>query len=172
MQNSQEKMTMAKPKPIPEGFHSVTPHIVVKDGAHAIDFYKKAFGAEEIMCMPGPGGKGIMHAEIKIGDSVIMLGEECPGMEYVKPPSALKGTTSTLTIYTPDADKAFQKAVAAGAKVTMPLENMFWGDRYGTVRDPSGHEWAIVTHIEDVTPEECAQRAEKLFSQGGPCGEK
>jgi len=159
---------MGKVQPIPDGFHSVTPHLVVNDGKKAIDFYKKAFGAEEVMCMPGPGGQGVMHAEVKIGNSIVMLCGEFPGMDHTKAPSTLKGTTASFNIYVENADKAFEKAVTAGATVTMPLMDMFWGDRYGKVRDPFGHEWGIMTHIEDVSPEECGKRAEEFF-KSQPC---
>ncbi len=159
---------MGDVKAIPDGFHTVTPHLVVSDAAKAIEFYGRAFGAEEICRMEGPGGQGIMHAEIKIGDSIIMLCDEFPGMEHLKAPSSLKGTTSTLNIYTEDVDKAHAKAVAAGASVSMPPADMFWGDRYGKVTDPFGHEWSLATHKEDLSPEEIGKRAEAFFAQGPP----
>jgi uncharacterized glyoxalase superfamily protein PhnB len=153
---------------IPEGFHAVTPHVVIRDAAKAIDFYKRAFGAEEICRMPGPEGK-IMHAEIRIGDSVLMIGEEFPGM--CLGPQTLGGTPVTLHLYVKDADAAFNKAVAAGCKVTMPLADMFWGDRYGKLTDPFGHAWSIATHKQDVTPEECAKLgAEAMAKMGKQCG--
>src|SRR5262245_4877274 len=135
---------MGKPvSHIAEGFHTVTPSLVIKGAAKAIELYKKAFGAEEIMRMPGPTGQ-IMHAEIRIGDSVIMLGDEWPDMGYKAPiPNHITGG---LHIYVPDVDKAFDRAIAAGCTVAMPVSNMFWGDRYGKVADPFGHVWGLATH--------------------------
>ncbi|MBI2805128.1 MAG: VOC family protein [Planctomycetes bacterium] len=150
--------------PIPPGFHSITPHLVVRGAAKAIAFYKKAFGAEEIMSMPGPDGKSVAHAEIKIGDAIIMLGDEWPNMR-VASPEKFNGTTCSLMIYVKDCDAAFKQAVDAGATVAMPLMNMFWGDRFGKVTDPFGHEWAIATHIEDVSPEECARRGVEAMKE-------
>ncbi|MGB7158258.1 MAG: VOC family protein [Tepidisphaeraceae bacterium] len=149
---------MAKAKPIPDGYHAITPYIRVRGAADAIEFYKKAFGAEELCRMPGPGGT-IMHAEIRIGDSIIMLGEEskewnCPS------PLSIGGTGAGLHLYVTDADAAFARATGAGAKVKMPLANMFWGDRYGAVTDPFGHEWSIGTHLEDLTTDEIARRGQ------------
>ncbi|MEW6249138.1 MAG: VOC family protein [Planctomycetota bacterium] len=142
--------------PIPPGFHTITPSIIVRDGNAAIALYKKAFGAEEVMCLRSPAG-GVMHAELKIGDSVFMLGDECPDMGMKSPlPDHHSGG---LHIYVPDADRAFQRAVEAGCKVVMPPTDMFWGDRYAKVRDPFGHQWGLATHIEDVSPEECERRA-------------
>jgi uncharacterized glyoxalase superfamily protein PhnB len=141
-----------KAKPVPDGFRTLTPHIIVKEGAKAIDFYKKAFGAQEVARMAGPGGK-IMHAELKIGDSIMMLADEFLEMG-AKSAATLSGSPVTLHLYVPNVDAVFQKAVAAGAKVTMPVTDMFWGDRYGKVTDPFGHEWSIATHMQDLTPEE------------------
>ncbi len=155
---------------VPEGFRSVTPHMTLKDAAVAIEFYKKAFGAEELLRMLGPGGQGVMHAEIKIGDSVIMLADEFPGCGAMAPTS-LNGTTMAILLYVEDVDKAFNRAVEAGATSAMPVADMFWGDRYGVVTDPFGHRWSIATHIEDVSPEQCAERAEKFFADmAGSCG--
>jgi uncharacterized glyoxalase superfamily protein PhnB len=154
-------------KAIPEGLHAVTPHLVVKGGADAIAFYKKAFGAQELHRMPGPDGK-LMHAAIKIGDSQIFLADEHPQMGH-KSPLGLGGSPVSLHVYVDDVDTVFQKAVAAGAKVRMPVMDMFWGDRYGQVTDPFGHEWSIATHIEDVPPEEMPKRAQAAFSQPGQC---
>lgn len=158
---------MGKPvSHISEGFHTVTPSIVVKGAAKAIDFYKTAFGAEEIMRMDGPHGT-IMHAEIKIGDSMIMLGDEWPDLGYKAP---LPGhTSSSLHVYVPEVDKAFKRATDAGCTIAMPIADMFWGDRYGKVADPFGHVWGLATHVEDVTPEECAKRA-AAWKPGG-CGQ-
>ena len=157
--------------PIPEGWHTLTPHMVVKDTDEAIEFYRKAFGAEEIMRMPGPGGQGVMHAEIKIGDSMIMLCDEFPQMDNWRAPESLKGTTVTLSLYLEDVDKAFQRAVDAGATVSMPVMDTFWGDRYGKVTDPFGHEWGLATHKLDLTPEEIAKGAEQFFKAMGSCGQ-
>jgi uncharacterized glyoxalase superfamily protein PhnB len=150
-------------KPIPDGYHTVTPHLVLRDAAKAIDFYKKAFGAEELFRMPGPDGK-IMHAEIKIGDSIVYLCDELPRMKGWVSPAQLKGTTVCLHIYTEDVDAAFDKAVAAGATVTMPIMDAFWGDRYGKLSDPFGHEWSIATHKHDYTPEQIAKNAQEFFA--------
>lgn len=162
---------MAKPgKPIPDGCHTVTPHMVIRGAAAAIEFYKKAFGAEEIMSMPGPGGS-VMHAEIRIGDSRIMLCDEFPQMEHCTSPARLNGTTVSLAIYSEDCDKAWKRAVDAGAKPTMAPMDMFWGDRYSKVTDPFGHDWEISTHKLDMTPEEIGQAAQAFFANmGGECG--
>jgi PhnB protein len=147
---------MAKPgKAIPDGYHSVTPYLTVRNASEAIDWYKRAFGAEEVMRMPGPDGKSVMHAEIKVGNSILMLGDEWPTGEQ-KAPKTLGGTSVGMMIYLPDVDAAFQKAVAAGAKVEMPATDMFWGDRYAKVSDPYGHHWALATHKLDMSPEEIA----------------
>ena len=151
-------------KPIPEGFRTVTPHICVKGASDAIAFYKKALGAEEISRMMSPDGKGVMHAEIKIGDSIIMLGDEYPGMK-IRSPLSLGGSGSSLHIYVNDADSLFQRAVGAGATVTMPMTDMFWGDRYGKVTDPFGHEWGIATHKRDVSKEEMNKAAQEWFTK-------
>ena len=159
-----------KVNPIPPGFRTVTPHIVVKDGNAAIAFYKKAFGAEENCCMPGPDGKGVMHAEIKIGDSIVMLAQEWPMPGCPQSPETLKGTSTCIHLYVDNADAAFDKAVKAGATPTMPPMNAFWGDRYGKVTDPFGHQWSIAQHVEDVSPEEMPKRMQEAFSQAGGCG--
>lgn len=155
-------------KAIPEGFHTVTPHLVLNDAGAAIEFYKKAFGAEEICRMPGPGGQGVMHAEIRIGNSHIMLADEWPGM-ILKSPRTLGATTFTIHLYVENVDQAFEQAVAAGATAEMPPSDMFWGDRYGKLSDPFGHTWGIATHIKDMTPEEIGKAAEAFFSQAQPC---
>ena len=151
-------------KAIPEGSHSVTPYLAVKDAAQAIEFYKRAFGAEEVERMAGPGGKGIMHAEIRIGDSRVMLSDEFPGAGCTSPQS-LGGTTCHLFVYVPDVDSAYQQAVSAGATSTMPVSDMFWGDRYGKLTDPFGHQWGLATHKEDVSPQEMKKHAEAFFAQ-------
>ncbi len=150
-------------KPVPDGYHTITPYLVLRDGAAAIDFYKRAFGAEEYNRMPGPGGKGVMHAELRIGDSIVMLSDEFPGMS--KSPQSLGGTPVGLYVYVRDVDAVWQRAVSAGAKVAVPLADMFWGDRYGKLVDPFGHEWSLATHVKDLTPDEMRKAAEKAFAQ-------
>lgn len=154
---------MSQVKAIPDGYHTVTPHLVVRDAAAAIEFYKKAFNAEEVLRMPGSGGQGVMHAEIRIGNSMIMMCDEMPQMERFVSPAKLNGTTVAICLYVPDCDKAFAQALSAGAKESMPLADMFWGDRYGTVTDPFGHEWEIATHKKDLTPEEIGKAGEEFF---------
>jgi len=151
-------------KPIPDGHHTVTPYLVVRGAAKTIDFIKNAFGAElAFEPMKRPDGL-IMHAELKIGDSIVFLADEFPDMGS-RAPESLGGTTGTLHVYVKDVDAAFARAVAAGAQVRMPLADMFWGDRYAKVADPFGHEWGLGTHKEDLTPKEIAKRAEAFFSQ-------
>src|SRR5262245_61019937 len=154
---------MAKVKPIPDGFHTVTPYLTVKDAAKAIDFYKRAFGAEEIDRHPAPGGKKIMHATIKIGDSMVMLADEFPEYGSFAPKDASQ-SCGGLHLYVQDADKVFNQAVKAGAKVEMPIADMFWGDRYGKLADPFGLKWSVGTHIKDVTPAEMEQAAKQAFA--------
>jgi PhnB protein len=139
-------------KPIPEGYHSVTPSLVVKDASRAIDWYSKALGAQELYRMPGPDGR-LMHAEIRIGDSIIMMTDEMPEMGG-KGPQTLGGTPVSLMIYCEDCDALFNRAVSAGASVRMPLEDSFWGDRWGMVTDPFGHIWAIATRKKNLSVEE------------------
>lgn len=149
-------------RPIPEGYHSISPAITCKNAARAIDFYQQAFGATEIMRMPGPGGI-IMHAELRIGDSVIFLSDEIPGLASGPAPGVTP--SSYLFLYTQDADATFSRAVAAGATVTMPLADMFWGDRYGKLTDPFGHSWGVATHVEDIAPEEMTRRSAEWTAQ-------
>ncbi len=146
--------------PIPPDFHTLTPHLSVVGAAQYIDFLKKAFDATELRRSPGPGGK-LMHATVKIGDSVLMLADHFP--EFGSPPIAQGYWPVVLSLYVPDADAAFEKAVAAGCEVTFPLADQFWGDRYGQVKDPFGFTWAIATHKEELTPEEMRARAPKAF---------
>jgi len=156
---------MAKAKtPIPPGFHTLTPHLAVNGAAKYMDFLKKAFDAAEVTRMPGPGGK-LMHASARIGDSMLMFADHFP--EFGSPPIAEGHWPIVLNLYVQDADASFQKAVAAGCTVTMPLADQFWGDRYGHVKDPFGFTWAIATHVEDLTAEEMQQRQAKTFSGGG-----
>lgn len=150
---------MAHVNPIPDGMQTITPHIVCKDAKAAIAFYKKAFNAVELMQLDAPDGK-LMHGCIQIGDSKIMLAEEFPDWGSVGP-NTLKGTPVTLSMYVENADKAFDQAVNAGATVKMPLADMFWGDRYGIVVDPFGHNWSIAMHIRDVSMEELKANAGK-----------
>lgn len=151
--------------PIPEGYHSVTPYLILKNAAAAIEFYKKAFGAVELFRVEGPGGK-IGHAEIKIGDSPVMLADEYPDMGY-KGPESLGGTAVSLMVYVDDVDKIYPQAIAAGGKELRPLQNQFYGDRSGTLTDPFGHVWTISTHVEDVSEEEMAKRAEAAMKEAG-----
>jgi len=152
-------------KAIPEGYHSITPHMTVRDAARAIDFYKQAFGAVEKGVMKGPGGK-VMHAELRIGDSIFMLADEFPEFNSLSPQST-GGAGMGLHIYTEDVDSAFGRAVKAGATVEMPVSDMFWGDRYGKLADPFGHKWSIGTHKQDVTMAEM-EEAQKEFMKNMP----
>jgi PhnB protein len=147
-------------KPIPDGYHSVTPYLIVKGAAEALDFYRKAFGAEERMRLPMPDGR-LGHAEIQIGGSVIMLADEFPEMG-AKGPNSLGGTPVGICLYVTDSDAVYKRAVAAGAKVQRPIQDQFYGDRSGTVIDPFGHKWTITTHREDVSPEEMARRMKAM----------
>jgi PhnB protein len=140
-------------RPIPEGYHSVTPYLIFKGAAAAIDFYKKAFGATELFRIPDDRGKLVGHAELKIGDSHIMLADEYPEMGYLSP-QTLGGTPVSILLYVEDVDTTLPRAVAAGAKVVQPIKDQFYGDRSGTLHDPFGHVWTIATHIKDVSPEE------------------
>jgi PhnB protein len=154
----------AKVRPIPEGHHTVTPYLVLDNSSEAIAFYKKAFGAVELGRMAGPGGRGVMHAEIKIGDSILYLSDECPGMGNRAPRNA--GTTTVgIHLYVEDVDAAYTRAVAAGATAQMPPCDMFWGDRFCKLSDPFGHSWSLATHREDVSPEECARRGAAFMAQ-------
>src|SRR4051812_5400661 len=156
-----------KAKPVPAGYHTITPYISVKGAAQALDFYKQAFGAEEIMRMPMPGGR-IGHAEIRIGDSHVMLADEFPDMPdaVTKSPQTLGGSTFGLHLYMDDVDAKFKKAIDAGAKVKRPVADQFYGDRSGTLEDPFGHVWTIATHVEDVSPEEMKKRMSALGHGG------
>ncbi len=148
---------------IPKGYHSITPYLIVKDAAKAIAFYKKVFAAKEVMRMEHSGGK-VAHAELKIGDSKIMLADECPQMG-AHSPQAYGGSAVSILLYIKDVDGIVKKAIAAGAKLNKPIENMFYGDRSGGVEDPFGHKWYISTHIEDVSPAMMKKRAAQLFSK-------
>ena len=141
-------------KPVEDGMHTITPHLVCAGAADAIAFYARAFGAEEVMRLPGPGGK-LAHAAVRIGDSMLMLMDEFPDWD-ARGPAALGGTPVTIHLSLPDVDSAFERAVEAGAIARMAPADMFWGDRYGVVEDPFGHRWSMATHIRDVSPEEMA----------------
>ncbi len=148
---------------IPKGFHSVTPSLVVRGAAQAIDFYKKALGAQELMRMAGPDGK-IGHAELKIGDSIIFVTDESPQMG-TKSPQTLGGNAGSLYLYVEDVDNAFRRAVDAGGKTTMPVSDMFWGDRFGSFVDPFGHSWGLSTHTQDLSEPEIEKRAADFYAQ-------
>jgi PhnB protein len=148
---------MSRVDPVPQGFRTVTPHLFVRNAADAIEFYREAFGAQEISRMPGARGR-LIHAEILVGDSRIMLADE-EAKNDASGPETLGGTPVTIHLYVPDADELFDKAVGAGAKVLLPLEDRFWGDRYGQIEDPFGHRWAIASRREDLTVEEILGRA-------------
>jgi len=150
-------------KPIPDGFHTATPYLTVKGAAAAIEFYKRAFGARERFQMPGPDGK-IMHAEITIGNSHIMLADECASSGS-QAPQTLNGTATGIFLYVEDVDTTFKQAIKAGAKETMPVQDMFWGDRFGKLTDPFGHKWMLATHIEDVTHAEMEKRMGALVTK-------
>jgi PhnB protein len=144
-------------------YHTVTPNMIVRDAARAIDFYKKAFGATETVRMPGPGGR-IMHAEMRIGDSVVMLADEMPEM-HAKSPQAFGGSPVSFYVYVDDVDTAWKRAVEAGAKPQMPLSDMFWGDRTGSLEDPFGHRWSLAQHMRDLTPEQIKQGQEAFLAE-------
>jgi len=150
-------------KPIPEGLHSVTPYLTVRNGAKALEFYKRAFGAKELHRMPSPDGR-LMHAAIQIGDSQIFLSDEFSEMPTSRSPETLNGSPVTILIYVPDVDSVFSSATQAGGTALEKPTDMFWGDRWSTVRDPFGHMWAIATHVEDVTPEEMEKRSAQFMS--------
>ena len=150
-------------KPIPEGYHSLQIYLAVEDAAKAIDFYKEAFGAEETIRMPGRDGK-IAHAELQIGDSKLMLSDPFP-QSNVRPPTERGGPTASVFMYVDDADATFDQATAAGAEVERALEDMFWGDRFGSLSDPFGHVWSIATHKEDLSEEEMAERSKAAMAE-------
>jgi PhnB protein len=158
---------MAKPaKGIPKQFHTITPGLIVQGADKAIDFYKKAFGAEEMVRMKGPDGRSIMHAELRIGDSVFFVSDESPEMG-ARSPQSIGGSPCSLHLYVANVDAAFKRAVDAGAQVRMPVTDVFWGDRYGKVEDPFGHSWGIATPKEELTEDEVRQRAQEFFAQMG-----
>jgi PhnB protein len=159
---SREETAMARRvKPVPDGYHTVTPYLVCHDAKRALDFYTRAFGAEETLRMPAPDGT-LMHAEMRIGDSSIMLADEHPQMGF-RSPRAYGGTPVRIMLYVPNVDALASQAERAGARVLRPVEDQFYGDRAATLADPFGHVWTIATHIEDVSPEEMDARAKRLF---------
>jgi uncharacterized glyoxalase superfamily protein PhnB len=153
-------------RPIPEGFHTITPHIICRDAGKAMDWYKKALGAVERERHMGPDGK-LMHGTLKIGDSLLMIADEFPDYKCFGP-QTIGGTAVTMHLYVEDADSLYNRAVGAGANVTMPINDAFWGDRYGQITDPFGHSWAIATHKHDYTPEQIAEKAQAAMAQGCP----
>ena len=153
----------ASVKPVPDGFHTATPSMVVRDAGKAIDFYKKVFGAEERMRMAGPDGK-IVHAEIKIGDSIIFLSDEIPNMGG-KSPQSVGAYTGGIYLYVPNVDEIHKRAVEAGAKSAGPVSDMFWGDRLGHFVDPFGHAWSVSTHVADLTEQETEKGAQAFYAQ-------
>ncbi len=150
-------------KPVPEGSHTITPYLVVRDAARAIDYYKRAFGAKERDRMAGPDGR-IMHAELQIGDSILMLSDEFP-MGQCRSPQSLGGTSAQLYLHVEDVDSLFQRAVDAGGTADMPVSDQFWGDRFGKLTDPFGHQWGLATHKEDLSSEEIHKRGEAFFAE-------
>jgi uncharacterized glyoxalase superfamily protein PhnB len=166
---AKKKPARRKVEAVPKAYGSLTPGLAIRGAAAAIAFYKKAFGAKELSRMPGPGGK-LMHAELKIGDRILMLGDESPEMGSPSP-QTLGGSAVALMHYVKDVDAVFARAVAAGAKPLFPPSDMFWGDRYGQVVDPFGHRWSIATHKADLTPRQMAKgMAEWMASQAAPKG--
>jgi PhnB protein len=157
-----------KTKSIPAGYHTLTPHLVVAGAAKAIEFYKEAFNADELVRLAGPDGRSIMHAALQIGDSQFFLVDESPDMG-AKSPLSLGGTPVTIHSYVQDVDAAFKQATGAGAQTVMPPSDMFWGDRYAVITDPFGHKWSLAARKEDLTPEEIGERAQAFFQQRGGC---
>ena len=149
-------------KPIPEGYNTLSVHLAVDDASKAIDYYKQAFGAKERFRMDAPDGK-IGHAELEIGDSLLMLSDPFP-QSSVRPPKEVGGTSASVGMYVDDVDAVVKQAVDAGATVTMEVDDQFWGDRFGTITDPFGHVWSIATHVEDVSPEDMAERAKEAMA--------
>jgi PhnB protein len=156
----------SKVKPVPDGYHTVTPYITVKGAARAIEFYKRAFGATEIMRFGDPNGR-VAHAELKIGDSIVMLADEFPEMGN-KSPQSLGGTGTSIMLYVDDVDTLWKQAIGAGGKQLRPVTDQFYGDRSGFLEDPFGHQWSISTHKEDVSPEEMRKRMEEMAKQQAP----
>ena len=156
-----------KVRAVPEGFHTLTPQLVVHDAAAAIDYYRRTFGATVRRIHRAPGGAAITHAELKIGNSVLIVRDEFPGMHALSPQS-LGGTTAAVHVYVEDVDAVFQRALAAGAKILVPLNDAFWGDRYGVIVDPFGQHWSLATHTQDLSPEEIRKAADEAIAQVVP----
>ncbi len=154
-------------KAIPEGYHALTPSFTFKDSGKAIEFYKKAFGAKILDQFPNLTGGGLMHATLQIGDSILMMGDEMPGGKSCPSAETMGGSPITLFLYVSDADDVFKQAIAAGATETMPLADMFWGDRAGSLRDPFGYNWMVATHKQDLTMDQMRKGAEEFFSRMG-----
>ena len=150
-------------KPVPEGYHPITPHLLVRDAARAIEFYKQAFGAKDRGVMKGPDGK-VMHAELQIGDSIVMLADEMPEFGS-RSPQSIGGSPTGLHIYTDNVDAAFDRAVKAGAQVEMPVMEQFWGDRYGKLKDPFGHSWSVATHVKDLSAQEMKRGMDEAMAK-------
>jgi len=169
----QRRKTMSDVKPIPDGCHTVNVYLIVPNAKEALEFYAKALGAETLMVMSTPDGRSTVHAEMRIGDSNIMLTDENPAWN-AKSPKTLGGTPVSLHLYVEDCDALYDRAIEAGCESTMPVMDMFWGDRYGKFNDPYGHQWGVATHREDVSPEEMEKRSAEFFKQmaegGGGCG--
>ena len=156
---------MARTGSIPEGYNTVTAYLAVKDGNRALDFYCEAFGAEELLRLPGPDGNGLLHGELRVGNSVIMLSDESIGSTSGRSPQSLGATSVTLHLYVEDVDQCFHRAIEHGCKVTMPLFDAFWGDRYGKVLDPFGHEWSMSTRVKSLTSDEVREAAAQYINQ-------
>ena len=154
-------------KHLPDGYNTITPYLIVREAAKALDFYQRALGGRELMRMAAPNGT-VMHAELQFGDSKIMLADEFPAMQALSPPT-IGGTPLTILLYVEDVDAVAARALAAGAKLLQPVKNQFYGDRAGTIEDPFGHRWTLATHVEDVPPEEMRRRAEAAMSGQTPC---
>ncbi len=150
---------------VPDGCHTVMPYLSLKDAATAIEWYKDVFEAEEVTRMPGPDGTGVLHAELRISGSMIMLSDECPVMEMAwRSPQTLEATTVAIFLYVPDADAMFDKAVSKGARSMEPMSERFWGDRMGQLKDPFGHHWTLATHVKDLSPEEMQKAAAEAMA--------
>lgn len=156
---------MAEVRPIPPGYSTVTTSFMFKDSQKALDFYKRAFGAKVLGVFPNPAGKGIMHAVMQIGDSKIMMGDEMPNMPWSKSAESMGGSPISLFVYVPNVDQAFEQAVKAGGTVTMPVADMFWGDRAGQIKDPFGYQWMIATHTQDLSEEQVRKAGAEFFTQ-------
>jgi len=156
---------MSRTDSLPDGYNTVTAYLVVKDASAALKFYRDAFGAEELLRLPGPGGEGVLHSEMRIGNSVVMVADERVGSTSARAPESLGATSVTLHLYVDDVDTLFHKAVAGGCKVAMPLYDAFWGDRYGKVTDPFGHEWSMSTRVKNMSNEELGRAADEYMNQ-------